>query len=398
MRRMLSEKDYYVGFSVFPGVGPVTFQNLITHFGTIKTAWEASSDDLKHILKEKKTQDFMAFRDSFDFEEYKERLEKTKTTIITIVDDYYPKALKEVSKPPFVLYVKGNANVILGNEVTPESKVLVDSGRAQLARMTEEKIASQLAAAHNDKYIAIVGTRKITAYGKDITQLFTQELVAAGFVIVSGLAMGVDYTAHKTTIENCGKTIAVLGCGVDCCYPIENQNLYDEILESGGAIVSEVPLGMPPNKGTFPARNRIIAGLSDAVLLTEGAEDSGALYTADAAFAISRPVFAIPGPITSQLSKGPYKLIEIGAKLVTKPEDILKELQINNYELRMNKKEIKGDTEEEQLIIDLLANESLQFDDIVRNLSLDPSQAGTLLSLMEVKGLIKVQTNGFYKL
>lgn len=359
---MFIEKDYYLGFSVFPSIGPVTFRNLLSYFNTAKDAWSASEDQLREVIGEKKTTEFVRFRKQFDIAAYKKRLKETKTTVVTYDDSSYPGGLREVKHPPFVLYVKGNVDIL------------------------SDKNA-----------IGIVGTRKITTYGKQVTELFTSTLVNAGFMIVSGLALGVDYTAHKTALDSGGKTIAVLGCGVDYCYPSENKNLYEEIITINGAIISEIPLGMPPNKGTFPARNRIIAGLSNAVLVTEGAEDSGALYTAEDAFFLGKPVFAIPGPITSQLSKGPYKLIEKGAKLVTEPEDILKELGVKNNTLRSGV-HVKGDTPEEQMIIDLLANEPLLFDDIVRQLSLDSSHVGTLLTMMEVKGFIKTQANGFFSL
>ena len=376
----MGEKDFWIGFSVFPGIGPVTFQSLLERFGNAKNAWFAPEKDLEKILKEKKTKDFLTFREQFDFGVYKKRLEKAEVSIVTLRDEIYPKGLKEIKNPPFVLYVRGDS-VILGNEakyktvpgeVTPES----DSGQA---RMT----------------IAIVGTRKITQYGRDVTELFTSAISNTGCSIVSGLAMGVDAVAHQTTIDNGGKTIAVLGCGVDCVYPRENQQLYDAIIESGGVIVSEVPIGMSPNRGTFPARNRIIAGLSQAVSVTEGTEDSGALITAEFGIEYGRKVFAVPGPITSSLSKGPYKLIEKGARLVTHPKDVLQELQINNYELRIEKKKkIIGESKEEQMLIDLLANEPFSFDEIVRSTNIHSSKIATLLSLMEIKGIIKTLSNG----
>lgn len=374
----MEEKDFWIGFSVFSGVGSATFQSLREKFGNAKTAWSASPSDLKVVLKEKKTKDFLEFREIFNFQAYKERLKREKVSIITLEDPTYPPLLKKIPKPPFVLYVKGDS-VILGTQSEAWRTPGSDSGRA---RMT----------------IAIVGTRKITQYGRDVTEIFTQELVRAGCVIVSGLAMGVDAVAHETTIRQEGKTIAVLGCGVDCCYPRENQKIYDAILMHGGAIVSEIPLGVSATVGTFPARNRIVAGLSESILVTQGTQDSGALITAEFGIQYGRKVFAVPGPITSDLSGGPYKLIEQGAKLVTRPEDILQELRIQGKSIKgiTSTKSIKGDTKEEQEILDLLQNEEMSFDEIVRKVQRDSSHIASLVSLMEIKGLIKSNgTGGF---
>ncbi len=178
---------------------------------------------------------------------------------------------------------------------------------------------------------------------------------------------------------------------------MQNQKLGARIIEQGGAIVSEFPLGMKPTQWTFPARNRIIAGLSQAVLVTEGAEDSGSLITAGFALKFNRKVFAVPGPITSQMSKGPYKLISKGAKLVTSANDILKELKIvrqNPPSPRLRR--ARGDTKEEDLILKLLQNEPLHFDEIVRTTRFKSSQLSSLLSMMEIKGMVKSLNNGTY--
>jgi DNA processing protein len=359
----MEEKDYWLGFSVFPGVGPITFKKLLTEFSSAENAWNANEDQVISVLGKKKGNNFLQFRETFNFDTYKSRLAKANVTVVTLPDAPYPLLLKQIKNPPFVLYTKGDMSI------------------------------------KNSKTIGIVGTRKITQYGREVTKLFTQDLVLSGCTIVSGLAMGVDAVAHKTTLENGGKTIAVLGCGVDCCSPSENQVLYDDIIENGGAILSEVPLGMSPTIGTFPARNRIVAGLSQGILVTEGAEDSGALITADFAFKSNRNVFAVPGPITSSLSKGPYKLIEKGAKLVTKVEDILREFQISNVKFPISNKETpRGDTKEEQAIIDLLEKEALGFDELVRRLKIDSAQIGSILSLMEVKGFIQSHEGGHFSL
>ena len=319
------------------------------------------------LIGEETAGKFDKFRGEFSIEDYIKKLKEKDVWFVTLQDKEYPELLKEIKNPPFVLYGKGDLSTF------------------------SERFGPS---------VAVVGARKTTEYGREVTKLLTTELVLSGFTIVSGLALGVDAISHMTALGNNGKTIAVLGCGVDCCNPAENQSIYNSILESGNCIVSEFPLGMKPTQWTFPARNRIIAGLSQAVLVTEGAEDSGSLITAEFALKFKRKVFAVPGPITSSMSKGPYKLIAKGAKLVTSASDILKDLK---SEIRISKSETiskskiqKGETKEEREILDLLQNESLHFDEIVRRTKFKSAKLSSLLSLMEIKGLIKSLDNGYF--
>lgn len=362
----MDERLAYLGFSVFPGIGPVKFGKLLSRFGTAHIAWNSSIRDLQEELGKVLTAKFDTFRKEFSIRQYQEKLYKSKVSFLTLLDADYPKLLKQTTKPPFVLYVKGDPSSLSSSAPS----------------------------------IAVVGTRRVTQYGRDVTELFTQELVAHGFTIVSGLAMGVDGVAHKTVLEAKGTTIAVLGCGVDCCTPEENRDIYNSILKEGGCIVSELPLGHSPTKGSFPARNRIIAGLSQAVVVTEGAEDSGSLITADYAFTFGRPVFAVPGPITSSLSKGPYKLIQKGAKLVTSAQDIISGLGISNKQkaTRDKKKFVRGYSKQERKIIELLENEPLHFDEIVKRTKLQSAKVGTLLSMMEIKGMVKSLSTGSFSI
>lgn len=354
----MEEKLYWLGFSAFPGVGPKRFKALLDKFHSAENAWKADKSELERVLGRFITANFSEFRKAFKSDVYYQKLITNKVSFLTLTDEEYPSLLKEIKDSPFVLYFKAHNDFF--NSLQRKRK------------------------------IAIVGTRKITSYGREVTRQLTEELVDSGFVIVSGLAYGVDACAHKTTIESKGITIAVLGCGVDCCNPSANLNLYNQIIDTGGAIISEIPLGIAPTKGSFPSRNRIIAGLSEAVIVTEGAEDSGALYTAEDALNIGRLVFAVPGQITSQLSKGPNSLIAKGAKLVMGIEDIMQELMANGEGQIVNqRKAIVGDNEEEQAIIDLLLNEELHFDELIKKINIDSSKLGTILSIMEMKGLIK---------
>jgi DNA processing protein len=374
----MTERSYWLGFSSFSGIGPGKFGKLLLEFGTAEAAWNADFASLEKVLGKALTPKFVDFRDTFSIETYETRLKKAGVSFLILIDKDYPGLLKQIKKPPFVLYYKGNKNLVIA--------------RSEATKQSLKEIAALPTVARNDKLIAIVGTRRITEYGKQVTESLTTDLVNNGFIIVSGLALGVDATAHRTTIENKGKTIAVLGCGVDCCSPEENTTLYDRILESGGAIVSEYPLGTSPTKGSFPSRNRIIAGLSQGVLVTEGSADSGALYTADEAFNLMRPVFAVPGPITSSLSKGPHGLIAKGAKLISGADEIIEILGTTGTTSTTSttgKKHLKGSTREEQKIIDALQNESLHFDEIVKRTKIKSSKLGSILSLMEMKGMLR---------
>ncbi|OGG14212.1 DNA protecting protein DprA [Candidatus Gottesmanbacteria bacterium RIFCSPHIGHO2_01_FULL_39_10] len=215
-----------------------------------------------------------------------------KIIFISIGDKRYPSLLREIPDPPKSLYVRGDVS-LLGNEI---------------------------------RRIGVVGTRKVTEYGKDVTRRLTRDLVKAGYSIVSGMASGVDTVAHQTAIENNGVTIAVLGAGIDVIYPTPNQNLYWNIIKKYGCVISEFPPGKITSKVQFASRNRIISGISQGVVVTEGGEFSGSLITASCALDQGREVFAVPGPITSKFSKGPAFLLKNGAKMVTGISDILEEL------------------------------------------------------------------------
>ncbi len=383
----MDEREYWVGFSVFPGIGPLKFKALLQRFGTAKDAWSARKGDLQKIIGEVLSNKFDRFRSEFSIKLYLSKLKEKRVSFVLTADKEYPKLLAQIKNPPFVLYIKGEG-ALLGND---PAKRGVPSLRQ-----------NQSPASATPRTIAVVGTRRITNYGREVTEMFVHELVDAGFTIVSGLALGVDAVAHKSALEARGKTIAVLGCGVDCCTPAENQALYNSIVSGRGCVISELPLGHPPTKGSFPSRNRIIAGLSLGVLVTEGAEDSGSLITADYAFKFNRKVFAVPGPITSGLSKGPYKLIKKGAKLVTTGEDILYEFKSQNSPLRPAQRDFAGQaklrnvTKEEDKILKILENEAMNFDEIVRHSGFDSGKIGSILSVMEIRGLIKSTDGGMF--
>lgn len=270
------------------------FRALCGYFGGARAAWEAPLERLRAVgLSEKLVDVLSAFRRTFDLSTYMRKLECMHISVVSSPTLAYPSILREIPDAPFVLYVKS---------------------------------AAQRALSGLGKTIAVVGTRHPTPYGREVTRIITRGLVANGYTIVSGLAYGVDTVAHETAIAGGGKTIAILGCGIDIIAPPGNARLYHAIVRSGGAIVSEMPMGHRPEKGLFITRNRIISGLSLGVVVTEGAQDSGALITARNAAEQGREVFAVPGPVTSPYSKAPARLLKQGAKLVESVDDILEEL------------------------------------------------------------------------
>lgn len=291
---MMDEQiKYWLAFNVFEGIGPLRFKLLLEYFGTAEKAYKATTTQLLKIgLSERLVLKFDEFRKSFNLDSYFLRVSELGIQVLTFVDKNYPKVLKQIQDYPFILYVKTN-NI--------------------------SKIFKQ-------KAIAIVGTRTPTVYGIKTTEMFAEQLVKKGFVVVSGLARGIDKIAHEAAIKNNGLTIAVLGTGFDNIYPPEHRYLVEKIVKTGGAVISEFPLGTKIEAGNFPARNRIISGLSLGVLITEAAKDSGSLITASHAANQGREVFAVPGPVTSKFSAGTSELIKKGAKLVYDFNDILEEL------------------------------------------------------------------------
>lgn len=357
---MNSDIPYWVGFSAFPGIGPVRFRLLYEYFGSASAAWKAQAGELLDIgLGEKLTSAFVCFRNTFDIDAYLQKLLSLHIVPVPYTDPKYPPHLKEISDAPFLLYVKGR-----------RSEAPIDMRRM----------------------IAVVGTRRVSPYGREVTTRLVTELVQNGFTIVSGLAYGVDAIAHEAAIAAGGKTIAVLGCGIDIIAPSGNARLYDAIADGNGAIVSEMPLGLRPSKGIFPARNRIISGLSLGVVVTEGADDSGALITARYAGEQGREVFAVPGPITSPLSRASSRLLKAGATLVESAEDILEQLHIPGHAHPMHtaiKGVYEGDNEAEQKILAYLTRSQMHIDALVRETNLTMSQVAATLTVLEIKGIVK---------
>jgi DNA processing protein len=275
--------------------------------------------------------------------------------VITLKDEEYPKRLKDIYDPPALLYVRGELK-------------------------KEDEFA-----------ISIVGSRKTTPYGRWFTEKVSQELARHGVTIVSGMARGIDSLAHWGAISGGGRTIAVLGCGVDVIYPSENRNLFAKMIDRG-AILSEFPMGSPPEGGHFPRRNRIISGLSLGVVVVQASEKSGSLITAGYALEQGREVFAVPGNVGTESSRGTHRLIKEGAKLVESSEDILEEIlpQWKGGRETTPKVEIPRPdlTEEEKVLYELLGETPLHIDVMIRESRLDPGKVSSLLLNLELKGLV----------
>lgn len=344
------------------GLGPIRLKALLDYFADPKLVWEADTRELLKIGIPWNVVSLLAeTRKKLIPEKYLELIEKSGIKFVTVFDDQYPKLLKQIYDPPTVLYYHG--------EILPA----------------------------DERAVAVVGTRKVTGYGKLVTERFASELASLGITIVSGLARGVDSVAHLSTIEVGGRTIAVLGGGLNRIFPPENIRLAEKIADGFGAVISEFPPDHPSLPGNFPARNRIISGLSLAVLVTEAAEDSGSLITAKCALDQGRDVFAVPGPITSDLSKGPAVLIKEGARLVTEVGEILDELglaRIKNEEFKI-KTEVEL-TGVEKKILESLENENRHIDEICRQLQLAASSVSAALVKMEIGGLVKNLGGGNY--
>jgi len=277
---------------------------------------------------------------------------KEEIKALSLKDSNYPELLKTIQDPPRVLYARGE---VLKNEA----------------------------------FFAIVGTRKCSDYGREIAFWFAKELSEAGLTIVSGMARGIDALVHKGAIEGNGRTVAVLGTGLDekYIYPQENLKLAENILKNKGCLVSEYPPSTSGRKFTFLRRNRIISGMSLGILVVEAKFKSGALNTACWAKSQKRKIFAIPGSVFSKNSKGCHCLIQQGAKLVQTPQDILKELKITNQKARNQKRKRKS--VEEELILSSLQKGALPVDKIIEITKLSPQQTLSTLALMEAESKIK---------
>ncbi|MBI2888088.1 MAG: DNA-protecting protein DprA [Chloroflexi bacterium] len=348
-----AEVKYWVGFTRIPGVGRARMGLLEQAFGTLSRAWDAPREALQQAGLDRRTVDAISRRrELIAPDQEMEQLRRFGVRPLTWHDEGYPELLREIPDGPPVLYVRG--------ELLPEDRTAV----------------------------AVVGTRKATPYGREATAHLVRGLARSKVTIVSGLARGIDTEAHKAALDAGGRTIAVLGCGLDLIYPAENAGLAREVLKHG-AMVSEHPLGVKPEATHFPRRNRIMSGLSLGVLVVEAGEESGAHITVRFALEQDREVFAVPGSIFAPGSRGANRWIQEGAKLVSKPEDILEELNLAVLGQQLELRAVAPATATEKVLLGHLAAEPVHIDEMVRRCGLSAAEVSSTLALMELKGLVR---------
>jgi DNA processing protein len=349
----VSERQYWVGFNIVKGIGPARVRLLRDHFGSLAEAWRAPVVDLKAAgLKGRPLNNLLEAQKSLDLSAEMERLDRTGAAVLTWEDEDYPPRLLKIDLPPPVLYVHGSLDEA------------------------------------DDLALAIVGTRRASAYGRQVTQDLAAQLARSGVTIVSGLALGIDGEAHRAALDTGGRTIAVLASGVDIVYPPKHRKLAYEIVQQG-ALVSDYPLGTRPEAGNFPPRNRIISGLSMGVLVTEAGIKSGALITTNYALEQGRDVFAVPGNITAKGSDGTNKLIQEGAHTVRKVEDILETLNLTSVIDYVEARETLPADPTEAALLAELEDGALHADELGQRCGLPIAQVTSTLAMMELKGMVR---------
>ncbi len=335
---MSDTRKYWVGFNLTKGIGAARLKLLLDHFGSIERAWQASPQEFYATgLSPKVVENFLQVRSQ---------------VLYTWEDEGYPQRLKEIDQPPPVLYVRGS--------LLPEDNWAV----------------------------AIVGTRRVTSYGRQVAENVSAFLARNGITVVSGLARGVDAIAHKAALENGGRSIAVLGSGVDHIYPPENRKLAEELMNSG-ALVSDYALGTPPESLNFPPRNRIISGLAQAVVIVEAGERSGALITASFAADQGREVFAVPGNINAPHSKGTNRLIQQGAHPLVDPQEILEILNMSMVSQHQVARSVLPADATEATLLRTISQEPLHIDEICYHVAMPIEKVTATLALMELKGMVR---------
>ena len=347
------DKRHWVAFNLVKGIGAVRFQALQNHFGDLSLAWQAPLDSLQAAgLSLKLAERVVQIRASLDLEKYMSKLEARGIHILTWDDELYPRRLKEIDQPPPVLYMLGTLK------------------------------------AEDFWSVAVVGTRRVSAYGRQVADELAMFLSNNGVTVISGLARGVDAIAHQAALKAGGRTIGVLGCGVDRIYPPENSQLAEKMIVNG-AILSDYAPGTPPDASNFPPRNRIISGLSMATVVVEAGQTSGALITAQFAADQGREVFAVPGNILALQSKGTNRLIAEGAHPMLSVQDLLDILDLRRVTEQREVHKILPSNEIEEKLLRVLTHEPLHMDDIRNKTGLPIERVSATLVMMELKGLVR---------
>ncbi|HXK41833.1 MAG: DNA-processing protein DprA [Anaerolineae bacterium] len=349
----MDDLRYWLGFNLVRGIGPVRLRALLSAFGDVKTAWEAPEAELRGVgLDQRTLQNLLQARRQVDLEQLQRKVEAAGVQALTWEEAAYPALLKQLVDAPPVLFVKG--------ELTPSDEWAV----------------------------ALVGTRKPTAYGREAARLLATELARNGVTVVSGLARGIDGIAHQAALDAGGRTLAVLGSGLDEIYPQEHRALAERIA-ANGALLSDYPLGTRPEATNFPPRNRIISGLSLGVVVVEAGLTSGALITADFAADQGREVFAVPGSILGTSSAGCNRLLRDGAHVVTEVGDILETLSLDQLAAKQAAREVLPANPTEAKVLAQLSVEPAYVDEVARSAGLPVETVSSTLVMMELKGMVR---------
>lgn len=350
---MSDPRKYWVGFNLVKGIGAARLRLLLKAFGDARKAWEAPASALAAVgLGEKTLKALLQVRAEVSLDQVWENLTTQDIKVFTWEDPGYPRWLKEIDLPPPVLYVRGD--------------------------FVEQ----------DEWAVAIVGTRRVTAYGRQVAAELAGLLARRGVTVISGLARGVDSIAHHAALQAGGRTLAVLGCGVDRIYPPENRRLAESIIQQG-AVISDYPIGTPPDAVNFPPRNRIISGLARAVVVIEAGETSGALITASFAAEQGREVFAVPGTIYAPQSIGTNRLIQQGARPLLDLAEVLTELDLEYVHEQKAIRQIIPSDATEAAIFSLLGSEPVHVDDLRVQVDLPTEKVTAALAMMELKGLVR---------
>jgi DNA processing protein len=351
----MDDRRFWLAFNKVPGVGPVRTRQLLDYFGDLGSAWTAPAGELAQGgLDARAVAAVLVLRKTLDLDREVARLEAAGAHLLTWADDAYPAPLREVDDPPPVLYVRGDVR------------------------------------AEDAEAVALVGTRRATPYGRDVAHQLASGLAAAGVTVVSGLALGIDTVAHRAALDAGGRTLAVLGSGVDVIYPPQNRDLAARIVaDDQGAVLSDYALGTGPEAANFPPRNRIISGLVRGVVIVEADLKSGAMITARFALQQGRDVFAVPGSILSRHSDGPNSLLKEGAAPITGVDDILSALDLTRVPEQQTARAVLPANATEGLLLQLLTNGPRHVDELGRDSGLPIHEVSSTLTMMELKGLVR---------
>ncbi|OGI21041.1 MAG: DNA protecting protein DprA [Candidatus Melainabacteria bacterium RIFOXYA12_FULL_32_12] len=354
----MSDLKYWLAFSKVNSIGSRFIKKVWEHFGSIKEAWLASNADLLRIegLRYNRVQNFIEARKAINPDKLLEEIYKRDIKVLTLQDEDYPYLLRQIPDPPAILFIKGNLEVC-----------------------------------NLDKTLAIVGSRKASHYILEILNKIIDEIRGTDITIVSGMALGVDSCAHKAALKNNLKTIAVLGSGLDHIYPKKNKDLFQEIINGNGAVISEYYPSEEPEPWKFPVRNRIVSALSKGTLIAEAGLKSGALITANLCLEQNRELMCIPGLITNPNTEGIHQLIKNGAGVVTNAKDIFDYLNWHyDVNTENNQKSLKIHLlDNERKIYEILSLEPITFDEILNKSQLNTQELMINLTSLELNGLIK---------